>query len=220
MEDLPPPPPLPPASLSSGQKKLHNKKEKKKGLSILTKLHKLNQRALGRAERKRKKLEEKERVKNEKLKNKLMEKRLKEARKRRKLRELQQRYEEKEGRRRELLSEERKNESDNLERIKEQEREEQLRLKGLQEDKKRKNHIRELISCIKKRIKKIERYDWVPKKDPNKPFLITKGKEKRILQDLGTDREITEESRNIKKDVREYENLMRNKKIRISQSTL
>lgn len=99
-----------------------------------------------------------------------------------------------------------------LEEIKEQERKEQLRLKKRVEKKKYKKRIKELIPRMNRRIKEIEKYDNILKKDAKKPFLITKIRERRVLGDLGEDKEISKESRELAIEVGKYENLMKDKK--------
>lgn len=124
---------------------------------------------------------------------------------------LRGRPEEKEGKRKELLIKERQKELEKLERIKGYDKEEKLMLKERVETKKDRKRIKKLMYYMNWMIHKIKEYEKILKKDAEKPFWISKLKENRILIDLGEDKEINEELKNLGYEVSKYENLMKNK---------
>jgi hypothetical protein len=76
------------------------------------------------------------------------------------------------------------------------------------ENKKHKSRIKELISYMEKRIKRISKYNYILEKE--KPVSIRK--EKRIIKNLGSDEEINKESGELEAGVKKYENLIASKK--------
>jgi len=111
----------------------------------------------------------------------------------------------------ELLMKER--ELEELKNREEQEKEEQLTLERREEDKKRTRHMKELITIMNKRTKKIKQHGRILTRGK----LITQRKAEKILRDLGKHEEVSKESKSIGDHVRKYGDLMKNKETSLTK---